>query len=410
MALPLLAVFAATLGAQQFVQGRARERATAAEIQAKQQAITQQRGTVAAALNQGLITQQEALAGDAVAQQGIAAQTNSFLRGMITESRNKKEFVVTSTETAASNRSQREDRDRRFLLTKRAEDAALNPEIQTALAAADALGRLSVTNRTVIDGATGEIVHPPRRGQPGYNLQRDRVRETSRGLRNTNELMQLIQDLPSGQILDPASPAFAQIANRYENLLAFGRKEQNLGTPQGKETARQERANPNGTSFVRALQGSKAATLASLSITQETLKLAAEESLRDSRNLNLDRIDTDESLLLIAQAANQLEVTANIVGSDPSRAFGAEGPPPGGTVTQFRTGVDLAVELAKLAADETFTPGRTDATRRLRQIQQVGADVFGNPDIPLFIPDVLPKRVRELLGVGAAEVDLPFVD
>lgn len=400
MAIPLLAVFAAGLGLQAVQQGRERERATVAA----QAVITQGRATIATALNQGLIDQKQAAAGDAVAQQGDARQTNTFLRSLITGNRAEEEFAITSAQTAETARSQREERDRRFLLDEEKQDAALNIEFQTALAAGQARGRLDATTDTGIDGASGNAFRVPSRGQPLHTDALKRLRENNRGLDNINRIAELVQGLPAGQTLDPAAPVTTELANRYENLLAFGRKEQNLGTPQAAEIKRQERANPNATSFIRSLSGSKAATLASLTVTQETFQRTSQQQLRDTRNFDFDSADTDRTLDLLAEAHNTIEVSKLEIGSDVNRAFGAGSQSPGaGTVTQARTAIDIAGELLQL----TRFP-REDTRARLRKLQEVGAEIFGNPDIPLFIPDVLPKRIRELLGTGAETIDIPF--
>ncbi len=405
MPIPLLAIFAAGLGAQQLVERGARRRETEASVAA----VQQQREAVAIAGRLGEISQQQGAIADSVAQQGNAAITNATLRSMIAENRRRLEFGVTSTETAASNRSLREDRDRRFLLNQDrfdleqdSFDASLNPEIQQALQAARARGTRSAEFDTVVDGATQRTEQVPRRNTPLYITARDGLRDSNRGLRIVNRLHTLISDLPRGEALDPASPVASEITNLYELMLSFGREEQNLGTPQAAEILRQERANPNPTDFIRSLIGSKASILSAMSVTQATFQRGLTQTLRDTRNFDFDREDTDTSMGLLLDAQQQQTITAALVGPDPNVPFGTE-EDFDRSRTKGRAAIDLAISGFKASRFPT-----EERLKRLRLVRLQAERVFGDPDIPIFFPDVLTEDGRKILNaIQGIEVN-PF--
>lgn len=399
MPIPLLAIMAAGIGVQalqlQGIQRKGRK--------TKQATIDQTLTSIGRAVALGLIDPKRASVLELQAMAGDVALANSQLNAALTAQATFQEQQRDNVAQADSVRIQQEDRAKVRAETQRMNDAALNPELQTVLAAANAFGTAQVDTNFGIDAVTGRPTQTPKRNTPDFVTARDELRDNQRGLENVNKLHDLIVSVQGSEI-DPASPVVAEMKNRFETLLAFGRQAQNLGTPSGKETARLERANPSGASFVNSLTGSFAATLASLTVTQQTLKKTAEQQLRDTRNFGFDQEDTFRSLNLINEAANQIEVAGNVIGSDKTVPFGAQGIPGGdeASVTKFGTGLGVAVELAKLA-------GRPDL-RRLRFLQDTAMRIFGDPDVPFLIPDVLPKKLREFFGASAEVVDLPFVD
>ena len=397
MPIPLLVIAAAGLG----VQGLRLRNIQQTTKKKKQATIDRTLTAIGRSVALGLIDPKRGLVLELQAMEGDVDLANSQLNAALTAHATFQEQQRDNVAQADSVRIQQEDRAKVRAETKRMNDAALNPELQTALSAAGAFGTAQVDTNFGIDAATGRPFSAPKRNTPDYIKARDSLRDNQRGLDNVNRLHDLIVSVEGSEI-DPASPVVAEMKNRFETLLAFGRKEQNLGTPSGKETARLERANPSGASFVNSLTGSYAATLASLTVTQQTLKQTAQNQLRDTRNFGFDQEDTFRSLDLINEAANQIEVAGNVIGSDKTRAFGAQGEDPEASVTKFGTGVGVAVELAKLA-------GRPDL-RRLRFLQETAMRIFGDPDVPFIIPDVLPKELREFFGASAEVVDLPFVD
>lgn len=390
MPLPVLALFAAGAGLQQLGRERKKRRGEEADIRE----VERLREIVGTARNTGVISPQDAAFLDIAAIDGNTSEVLSAINAAATRKLRTEEFNLSFDVTSDENRADREQTIathdlavEQHALSVRKADEAVDVELQTQLTIAK-----NLNVRTAHDPVFGDV-SVPTRISPEFKTGLDDLRQTTNEAGKINQLVDFVTT--QGIQRDPSAPITTLMKSLYNDVIAFKIEDLGFGVPQAAEFLRVEQGNPDPTAFWAAMARGDPAVLAPMMQILEAKNRQLGNIVRDQRNWNVDRIDTDRALAQIASGAELGPAAVKRIGDILQSA--------GGQTAGITERVAAGIGTLSSTMNLLLNPEDETAGARLRRSQDaakaLGGDAPGGPVIPGSLP-------RQAAGGAQGLIDL----